>query len=249
MTVQPGDSLEELKFESFQDIIDAAHLGYIDLSYHNKEGHIDETIKAVPDFCRWALDNGITDVPEEPLKAVMANHDFGVHIPLDVKRTATDEAYSAIDLGRKLIQFSEGRDVLSLAVAGVLATTPTSRPRNNFELGARVLDTNNVCSQDFSVVLKNSYRVIVEEEIELKSRITDSFLAKRDRLATFLGQYYYPEAVMFTAEDGSPVPYEPSFAGMENIKRLGSITEKEFIDIVPEAEATFAILWPKKSLF
>ncbi len=249
MTLLPDAFLEPARFESFQDIIDTAHLGYVELSYHNFAGHIQETIDAVPEFCGWAKSNGITDIPQKPLAAVMANHDYELHLPLEIKHTVTDEVHSALDLGRKLIQFPEGREVLGLCVQGVIATTPNLEPRNNFQLAARMIDTVNVCSKDAATALKNTLNVIIEEEIELKTRKTDSFIEKRDKLANFLRTFYYPGAVEFVSEDGFPVSYEPALIGYENVKKLGSISRQDFIDLIPEAEEAFAIMWPERKLF
>lgn len=251
MTALPEIYPEPTRFESYQDVIDAAHLGYINLSYHNYPGHIQETIDAVPVFCAWAGANGITDIPQEALMAVMGYHDFELHIPLSDKRTKSDEAHSALVLGQRLIQFPEGREVYELAIRAILATTPNLVPKSNFDLGARIIDTGNVCSEDPVVALEKTHRVIIEEEIELKSRKTGSFIEKRDKLASFLQTFYYPGLgrVEFVAEDGSPVPYEPADIGYENVRKLGSISRKEFEALIPGAEETFAFLWPEKQVF
>jgi hypothetical protein len=229
--------------------MDFAPSGYIDLSYHNYPGHIQEATDAVPVFCRWAVENGITDIPEVPLEVVMAMHDFDLHVPLEVKGTTTDEQYSALILGRILIQFPKGGEVLNLSMNGVIATTPNLDPDNNFELAARMLDTGNVCSEDETLALQKTLKIMVEEELELKNRITGSFKEKRDIMANFLRTNYYPGPIEFVAEDGSPVIYEPSLIGCENVRRLGSISQKEFISLVPEAEAVFAAIWPEQKIF
>lgn len=240
---------EILRNNSFQDIIDSAHLGYVDLSYHNHPEHITEVLEEVPKFCVWAIENGINDVPEEPLIATMSLHDYEIHVPLEVKRTATDEVHSALILGSRLIQFPEGREVLGLCVQGVIDTNPALVPRNNFGLAARRIDTANVCSDDIKTVLEKTLRVFTEEELELKSRQTGSYIEKRDKTTNFLSAFYFPGTVEFVSEDGHNVTYEPVSIGVENVKRLASMSEKEFIRLIPEAEDAFALIWPKKKIF
>jgi hypothetical protein len=245
MTRLPNTDTVTERYESFQDIIDSAAAGYVDLSYHNFEGHIKRTIEAVPGFCHWATANGIDDVPQEALATVMSHHDYEMHIPLLEKGTSTDEIHSAQILWRKLSQFTAGREIINIAVPAVIATTPSHKATSNFQLATRMLDVGNVCAEDFSTVLQNTLSVIVEEELELKNRKTYSFIEKRDKIASFLGNLYFPGTVEFVAVDGAIITYEPALIGFDNVRRLASISEREFVELVPEAEEKFAIIWPK----
>jgi hypothetical protein len=238
-----------IQFSSFDDIVDNAHLGYTKLSYHNFDGHIQEILRAIPGFCEFLEHNGVLDVPKEALKATMANHDYEVHMPLVGKKAAADEVHSALDLGAKLIQFSDGQSVLSLCIQGVIATTPNLKPRNNFDQATRILDTINVCSEDFKHVITNTLNVFVEEELELKSRKTESYIEKRDKVAGFLKTFYFNGRVEFIAVDGSKINYEPVEIGSENVKRLASLSEKQFIELIPEAEDKFALIWPRNKIY